>query len=50
MTKKGQIGQITKLIESSGITDQEAALDDRFSKKFVTRSFKVIEGQKSLKV
>ena len=48
MTKKGQKGQITNLFESSEITGQEGALDDRFSKNFVSRSFKVIEGQKSL--
>ena len=43
--KKGQKGQITNLIESSQILPQNEVLEVRCSKKFISRSFKVIEGQ-----
>ena len=46
MTKKGQKSQITKLFVRSEIIRREEAPDNRFSKKYVSRSFKVIEGSK----
>ena len=49
ITKKGQKGQISNLLENSQIVPQNEALDERFSKKFVSRSLKVIKGQKSQK-
>ena len=42
--KKRQKGQISNLIERSQIVRQNEALDLRFSIKFMSRSFKVIQG------
>ena len=48
-TEKSQRGQILNLVENSQITPQNEALDVRSSKKSVSRSLKVIKGQKSQK-
>ena len=49
LTKKGQKGQISNLLENSQIILQNEALGVRFSKKFVSRSLKVNKSQKSRK-